>query len=208
MPNTSKKENKSIMKLKHIPNVLSCVRIILVGVFIYLFFNNYPHNLVWAMVVFLTAGITDVIDGFLARRFNWITDLGKVLDPLADKLMQCTVLVCMLIKSLIPAWLVIPFVLKELLILSGGLFMIKKRDVVAVSNVYGKATVVFFYAAVIFCMSARDFLAENPVILYIVCGMVLLVAMSALVNYTNAYFKTLKNNDKNSSASSATKLSE
>lgn len=192
------------MKLKNIPNVLSCIRILLVGVFIYLFFNNYPQNVVWAIIVFITAGLTDVVDGFLARKFNWITDLGKVLDPLADKLMQCTVLVCMLIKSLIPAWLVIPFILKELLILSGGLFMIKRRDVVAVSNVYGKATVVFFYAAVVFCMSARDFLAENPIVLYIVCAMVLLVAMSALANYVKAYFKTLKNNDKKGSASSAT----
>ena len=111
--------------------------------------------------------------------------------------------VCMLIKSLIPAWLVIPFILKELLILSGGLFMIKRRDVVAVSNVYGKATVVFFYTAVVFCMSARDFLAKNPIVLYIVCAMVLLVAMSALANYVKAYFKTLKNNDKKGSASSA-----
>ena len=180
------------MKLKHIPNVLSCIRIALVGAFIYLFFNNYPQNIVWAVVVFLAAGLTDVVDGFLARKFNWITDIGKILDPLADKLMQCTVLVCMLIKGIIPAWLVIPFVLKELLILSGGLFMIKRRDVVAVSNIYGKATVVFFYAAVVFCMCARTFLEANPAVLYVVCALVLIVAMSALVNYILAYFKTLK----------------
>ena len=145
-------------------------------------------------MVFLAAGLTDVIDGFLARKFNWITNIGKVLDPLADKLMQCTVLVCMLIKELIPAWLVIPFILKELLILSGGLFMIKKRSVVAVSNVFGKATVVIFYAAIVFCITARDFLAQNPVILYLTCIIVLLVAISALVNYVFAYFKTLKAN--------------
>ena len=143
-------------------------------------------------MVFLAAGLTDVVDGFLARKFNWITDIGKILDPLADKLMQCTVLVCMLIKGIIPAWLVIPFVLKELLILSGGLFMIKRRDVVAVSNIYGKATVVFFYAAVVFCMCARTFLEANPAVLYVVCALVLIVAMSALVNYILAYFKTLK----------------
>ena len=187
------------MKLKYIPNILSCIRISLVGVFVYLFFNNYPQNLIWAVVVFLAAGLTDVIDGFLARRFNWITNVGKILDPLADKLMQCTVLVCMLIKGIIPAWLVIPFVLKELLILSGGLFMIKRRDIVAVSNIYGKATVVFFYAAVVFCMCARTFLQENPAVLYAVCALVLVVAMSALVNYILAYFKTLKKQPENAS---------
>ena len=191
------------MKLKHIPNILSCFRIMLTGVFVYLFFNNYPDNIIAAMMVFLLAGATDVVDGFLARRFHWITDLGKILDPFADKLMQCTVLVCMLIKSLIPAWLAIPFILKELLILSGGLFMIKKRDVVAVSNVFGKATVVFFYAAIVFCITARDYLAENPVMLYVVCTLVLLVAMSALVNYVASYFKTLKKQKNDVSSSNA-----
>ncbi len=186
------------MKLKNIPNILSCIRILLVGVFIFCFFYNYPDNLIAALIVFLVAGATDVIDGYLARRFNWITNIGKVLDPLADKLMQCTVLICMLSKGLITAWLVVPFILKELLMLSGGLFMIKRRSVVVVSNIYGKLTVVFFYAAVVFCIAARDFLAANPIVLYIICGAVLLAAMSALINYIVAYSKTIKPQTKES----------
>ena len=138
------------LKLKHIPNILSIIRILLVGVFICLFFLDYPRNLPYALLVFVLAGVTDVVDGFLARKFNWISNLGKVLDPLADKLMQCTVLICMLIKSLIPAWLVIPFILKEVLMLLGGLFIFRKRSVLVVSNVYGKATVVVFYIAIVF----------------------------------------------------------
>ena len=183
------------MKLKYIPNILSCIRIALVAVFIYCFFYDYPHNLTAAVIVFLVAGLTDVIDGFLARRFKWISNLGKVLDPLADKLMQCTVLVCMTIKEIIPVWVVVPFILKELLILSGGLFMIKKRSVVAVSNIYGKLTVVFFYAAVVFCIVGREYLAENPLMLYLICALVLIVAMSALINYICAYFKTMRKNE-------------
>ncbi len=180
------------MKLKNIPNILSIIRICLVGVFIFVFFSDYPNNLVWALVVFLTAGLTDVIDGFLARKFNWITNMGKILDPFADKLMQCTVLVCMLIKKMIPAWLVIPFILKEFLMLLGGLLIIKKRRVVVVSNIFGKMTVVFFYAAVVLCISAREFLAQNPIVLYIICALVLIAAISAFVNYVASYFKTLK----------------
>ena len=188
------------MKLKNIPNILSIIRIILVGVFVFVFFNDYPHNLIWALMVFLTAGLTDIIDGFLARKFNWVTNLGKILDPFADKLMQCTVLVCMLIKDLIPAWLVIPFILKEFLMLLGGLFIIKKRKVVVVSNIFGKMTVVFFYAAIVLCIAARDFLAENPIVLYIICALVLMAAISALVNYAATYFKTLKIKDTNTEA--------
>ena len=179
-------------KLKNIPNVLSVIRIILVGVFIYVFFLDYPNNLLWALLTFLTAGATDVVDGFLARRFNWITNVGKILDPFADKLMQCTVLIYMCIKDLIPVWLVVPFILKEFLMLLGGLLIIKKRQVVVVSNIFGKMTVVFFYGAVVLCISARDFLKENPLVLYIVCALVLTAAISALVNYIVKYSATIK----------------
>ena len=184
-----------MMKLKNIPNILSVIRILLVGAFIWVFFFDYPDNLVWALIVFLTAGLTDVIDGFLARKFNWITNMGKILDPFADKLMQCTVLVCMLIKDLIPAWLVIPFILKVFLMLLGGLLIIKKRKLVVVSNIYGKITVVLFYAAVILCISARDFMKANPVFLYIVCTLVLIAAISALINYITQYIRSLKHKD-------------
>jgi len=196
------------MKLKYIPNILSCIRIALVAVFICCFFHEYPNNLRTAVIIFLVAGLTDVIDGFLARRFKWISNLGKVLDPLADKLMQCTVLVCMTIKEIIPVWVVIPFILKEVLILSGGLFMIKKRSVVAVSNIYGKLTVVFFYAAVVFCIVGREYLAENPLVLYLICAMVLIVAMSALLNYIFAYFKTIKKSGKSGEEVDATEKTQ
>ena len=71
------------MNLKNIPNILSIIRICLVGVFVALFFTG---NEIAALIVFLTAGATDVIDGYLARKNNWITNLGKILDPVADKL--------------------------------------------------------------------------------------------------------------------------
>ena len=181
-----------MMKLKNIPNILSVIRIILVGVFVCVFFLNYPDNLLWALLIFLSAGLTDVIDGFLARRFNWITNLGKILDPFADKLMQCTVLICMWIKNLIPGWLVIPFILKEFLMLLGGLLIIKKRQIVVVSNIFGKMTVVFFYAAIVLCISAREFLKEHPLTLYVVCALVLVAAISALINYVIKYSIALK----------------
>ena len=191
------------MGLRNIPNVLSVIRICLVGVFVFVFFYNYPDNLILALIVFLTAGLTDVIDGFLARRFNWITNAGKILDPLADKLMQCTVLICMLIKKLIPAWLVFPFIVKEFLMLVGGLFIIKKRRVIVVSNVFGKMTVVFFYTSVVLCILARDFLAQNPAILYVICSLMLIATVAALVNYAASYFKTLKINNSSSAVETA-----
>ena len=180
------------MKMRYIPNILSCIRIALVGVFIYLFFLDYPDNVVAALIVFLLAGATDVVDGYLARRNNWITNLGKILDPFADKLMQCTVLVCMLIKELLPIWLVIPFIIKELVILIGGIFVSKKMSKVVVSNIFGKMTVVFFYAAILTCILARDYLALNPWLLYLISGLVLIAAMAALINYVIASARLLR----------------
>ena len=132
--------------MKNIPNVLSVIRICLVFVFVVVFFS--PISKIWALVVFLAAGATDVVDGFLARRNNWITDLGKVLDPFADKLMQCTVLVCLCIESVVPIWFLLIFFAKELLTLLLGFIAIRRRSVVVVSKWYGKASVCIFYATI------------------------------------------------------------
>ena len=132
--------------MKNIPNILSVIRILLVFVFVAVFFLF--ESKIWALIVFLTAGATDVVDGFLARRFNWITELGKVLDPFADKLMQCTVLVCLCIEKVVPIWFLLIFFAKELLTLLIGFLVIRRRSVVVVSKWYGKTAVCLFYATI------------------------------------------------------------
>ena len=144
-------------KLKHIPNILCIIRILLVFVFIYLAFNDMLYA---ALIVFFVAGATDVVDGYLARRNNWITDLGKILDPFADKLMQCTVLISLYIKNLIPLWFVIPFFAKELFTLLIGFVVIKKRSVVVVSKWYGKLTVCLFYLTIVISVIFAEHITE------------------------------------------------
>jgi cardiolipin synthase len=133
-------------KLKHIPNILSGIRILLVPVFVYLFFEHYPERIYIPLGVFLFAGITDIIDGYLARRNNWITNLGKLLDPLADKLMECSVLVCFAVKMPVLWWLAGMFVLKELFMICGALIVLKKIKITVKSHWYGKITTAVFYA--------------------------------------------------------------
>ena len=170
------------MKLKHIPNILSVIRILLVGVFVYTMFfvNAYV-----AMVVFLIAGATDVIDGYLARRNNWITDLGKILDPVADKLMQCTVLVSLNIKHIIPLWFVIPFFIKEITTLVTGFLVLRKRSVVVVSKWYGKMTVCLFYATIVLSVFIEDVLSESLPLTIVV----FLPAVICAILTLTAYFK-------------------
>lgn len=132
--------------MKNIPNILSMIRILLVAVFVVVFFSDVSK--IWALVVFIAAGTTDVVDGILARKFNWITDLGKILDPLADKLMQCTALVCLCIEAVVPIWFLLIFVSKEIMTLFIGFLVIRRRSVVVVSKWYGKTAVCLFYATI------------------------------------------------------------
>ena len=149
--------------MKHIPNILSTFRIALVGAFAWLFLTAripHPQNYWWALGVYLLAFLTDVLDGFLARTFNWITPVGKLLDPLADKLMAITALVVILIAKATAgeeyAIYLVLFVLvtvKEGLMLVGGLLMLKQKKV-AYSDWYGKtATGLFAFGIVLTLLS-------------------------------------------------------
>ena len=151
--------------MKHIPNILSGFRIILVGVFAWLFCSAKlpsPGHYWWALAVYVLAFVTDVLDGFLARTFNWITPVGKLLDPLADKLMSITALIVILIAKAqeqdplmfyVYLALFALIVVKEMLMLVGGLVMLRHRKV-AYSDWYGKtATGIFAIGIVLTLLS-------------------------------------------------------
>ena len=84
-----------------IPNLLSLLRLVLVPVFAVVFFQPAPDAHRWAVLIYLTAFLTDVADGWIARHFNQITKLGRILDPLADKLMTFTVIICITADGII-----------------------------------------------------------------------------------------------------------
>ena len=128
-----------------IPNVLTIIRIILIPVFVVLFFKGEK---IAALCVFCAASLTDMLDGYLARKLNQITDFGKLFDPLADKLMVLTAMVCQTFWGPLPLVAVIIVALKELVMVLGGVFMLSK-DVVVYSNYFGKAAQVGFIASLI-----------------------------------------------------------
>lgn len=139
--------------MRHIPNILSGFRILLVGAFAWLFLTNaipHPNNYWWALGVFVLAFATDVLDGFLARTFDWVTPVGKLLDPLADKLMTVTALIVILIAKAMNGGeygiylaLFILAAVKEVLMLIGGMLMLKQRKV-AFADWYGKTATGIF----------------------------------------------------------------
>ena len=172
------------MKARYIPNILSCIRLILVGVFVYCYVNVSVYV---SLAVFFIAGATDVLDGILARRYNWITDVGKILDPIADKSMQCTVLICMSVGSapLIPWWLTVFFIVKELLMGLGTIFVFKKKDTVVSSKWFGKLAVCVFYATI---FTIGFFTPEKPVVI-LLSLITIAFALGAFISYTKNYIK-------------------
>ena len=132
--------------LKHIPNILTVIRFLLIPVIIfYIFTGNY----ILAFVFFTISGFTDVADGFIARKFNVISNFGKLMDPLADKLTQIATIASLVFTNIIPIWILLIVLLKEFIMICGASFLYGK-DVVVYSRWYGKlATVLFFIAIVV-----------------------------------------------------------
>ena len=132
------------MDKKQIPNILSVVRLLLVPVFVAVFFSGISNARLWALLVFAIAEFTDVLDGYLARRNDWITDIGKILDPLADKLLQAAAIICLAITDHTFIWLAALFFAKECCMFAGAFIVLKKHKEIAVSSWYGKmASTVF-----------------------------------------------------------------
>ena len=170
-------------KKSYIPNYISVFRLCLIPLFVHFYFGQ--RNIVRAVITFLTAGASDVIDGYLARRNNWTSNLGRILDPLADKCMQATVLVSLSIDRIIPWWISAILIGKELLLALGATRLIKKFDTYAQSRWYGKGAVVLFYAIVIVQMLAEGLSQTARTSL---SSVLIVVMLFALAMYYRKYF--------------------
>ena len=175
-----------------IPNVLTIIRIILIPVFVVLFFKGEK---IAALCVFCAASLTDMLDGYLARKLNQITDFGKLFDPLADKLMVLTAMVCQTFWGPLPLVAVIIVALKELVMVLGGVFMLSK-DVVVYSNYFGKAAQVGFIASLILSFFHDRFLEGNVVLWGMTPDIILLwitvaLAVVAMGVYAAGALKTI-----------------
>lgn len=169
------------MKAKHIPNILSFIRLLMVPVFIFVFFKDYPDNIYAALFIFLLAGATDILDGYLARRNNWITNLGKLLDPFADKLMQLSALVCLYVKQIVPIWIVGLFAVKESVMIFGALLVLRKTKVTVMANKFGKAATAVFYAMIVALILLNSVLSAS--VITVMCLVTFAVTIIAMIIY-------------------------
>lgn len=138
---------------KHIPNLLTMLRFVLIP-FIVGALNE--GNYILAFVFLTLSGLTDILDGFIARKFNFITNFGKLIDPLADKATQISVLTVLALQNIIPLWILIIVLLKECTLIAGASFLYGKELVVS-SKWYGKLSTVLFYIAIVSSFFIKQF---------------------------------------------------
>ncbi len=171
----------------NVPNILTIIRLILVPCMGICMHKGFY---IPAAIMFVTAGGTDVVDGYIARRFNQITYFGKIMDPLADKLLSTTALIMLAADGRIHEnniWLnwAIPalVVLKEVLMGIGGIIIVKTKHKIRSSNWYGKAATCLFFAAILFIMfDLTATVGRWILVLAVVC------CVFALIMYTRVFF--------------------
>ena len=136
---------------KHIPNALTILRFILIP---FIILSIVKDEYINAFIFLTMSGLTDVLDGIIARKFNFITDFGKLVDPLADKATLVSILVALTLKDIIPMWIFVIVFIKEFIMVSGASFLYGKELVVS-SKWYGKLSTVLFYLAIVSSFGIR-----------------------------------------------------
>lgn len=172
-------------KILNIPNVLSAIRILLIPLFIVLFFQD---KLIPAMAVLLISGITDVADGFIARKFKLETALGKVLDPVADKLTQGAVIICVTIRHPAILPLLAILVLKEVLMLIGAVVLYRKGLRPSPAKWFGKLSSGVLYLAMVLLVLNQITTFLNP----LTAGILVFVACTSILLSVVCYYSVFK----------------
>ena len=119
----------------NLPNRLTILRIFLIPFFVFFMLSDFSKWI--ALIIFVVTSLTDMLDGKIARKYNLVTDFGKFMDPLADKLLVCSALICLVELKRIPAWIVIAIISREFII-SGFRLVAAEKQIVIAANFWGK----------------------------------------------------------------------
>ena len=164
----------------NLPNKLTIFRVILIPFFIvFLLIPITPYDKWIALAIFIIASLTDLLDGKIARKYNLVTNFGKFMDPLADKLLVCSALICLIELERIPSWMVIIIIAREFVI-SGFRLIASDNGVVIAASYWGKFKTTFQMIAV--CLMIADITALSMVTAIVTWIAVILTVVS-LIDY-------------------------
>ncbi len=170
-----------------IPNLLSVFRLMLIPVIVYLY--CFKHDNLWTLIVVLFSSFTDIVDGFIARKFNMITDFGKFLDPLADKATQVTIIACLITRfraMLIPC---VVLIVKEVGSLLLRFVVYKRTEVVKGAHWHGKLATTLVIATIVSHLIWYDM--DGAISLAIICACTAFVLFSGIL-YTVEAFQIMR----------------
>lgn len=138
---------KKKLKLEFtVPNILTALRLAAVPLLAWLIWQ-WPTYQTAGFITFLLIWLTDLLDGWIARTFDCVTEFGKLFDPVVDKIFQVTTAVMMFLIGRIPIWVPIFMIIRETVMIVGGWYLLHKRDTVVYSDIYGKAATFFYVLA-------------------------------------------------------------
>ena len=167
------------MKNMNLPNKLTMLRVILIPFFVVCELIPYSWGKWAALVIFVAASITDKLDGTIARKYNLITNFGKFMDPLADKLLVCSAMICMIPLGKLQAWFVIVIIAREFII-SGFRLVAADNDIVIAASYWGKAkTVVQMIMCILLIMDVSALSVVTTIAIYAA----LILTIISLVDY-------------------------
>ena len=173
-----------------IPNIITYVRFVLIIPFVYFFL---AEQYIYAAICIGLSGLSDCFDGMAARKLNQVTPLGKILDPIADKVTLFAVVICMVIYVPMVLQILVTLLVKDLIMLLGGADLIKKRLTPPSANWYGKVGTIIFYFSVCLIVFLKAFFAyENMVLDLILLSVTAASMLYALYRYGKIYFAMIK----------------
>ena len=135
------------------PNKITVGRIILVPVFMVLLYLDLPY---WALAVYIIACVSDLIDGRIARKYNLVTDFGKFMDPLADKILVVSVFICFTASGIVPTWATVLIVCREFIVTSIRFLILEDSKKIVSANMWGKLKTISQMLTLIFILSIQS----------------------------------------------------
>lgn len=171
-----------------IPNIISMIRITLIPVIIQTY--CVQHDYLFSSFIIAVSCLTDILDGIIARKFNMITNFGKIIDPVADKLTKFTIIICLSTRFEWMKNLIVVFILKELLMSIGAIMVFKRKNVVNSSLWHGKMNTVILYITIVTLIVIPNInnKVANILIVISICSMI-----SSCVLYLCSYRKQINN---------------
>lgn len=180
-----------ISDITTVPNLLSLLRVALIVPFVLLFL---AEQYIASAIVLIASGISDVLDGFIARKFNQITALGKILDPIADKLTLIAIMICVTIYTPIVIPIMIILIVKDVLMLLGGSVLIENKITPPASKWYGKlSTTVFYISVCIIVFLKAAFNYQNDILSLVLLSVTAVLMIFSLIKYSMIFYTLMKN---------------